>query len=262
MDDSDIVAGWYAQDARGYAQLWAPALLPASRQLLDRLPLGAAARVLEVGSGVGALLPALHDAAPGAFVVATDRTEQMLRLAPSSESRLVTDARRLPFRDASFDVAVLAFMLFHVPAPVTALRSVRAALRTGGTVGVVTWGRQRDTRALEVWTEELDRAGAAPAAPLPAAHEVMDTPDKLGLLLETAAFTGVQAWQVPWSWEPDLDAFMAHRASRGLSGRRLLTLPPENRPEVVTRVRARLVAAPVADLRDTSEVVAAVGVAP
>ena len=39
MGDSTQVAEYYAVDAPGYARLWAPALLPASEQLLGRLPI-------------------------------------------------------------------------------------------------------------------------------------------------------------------------------------------------------------------------------
>jgi SAM-dependent methyltransferase len=82
----------YASEAEAYRDLWAPVLVRLARWLTDEIPLGSARRILDLGCGVGALLPHLHDASPRAVVVGLDRTEAMVALGPRAFPLLVGDA--------------------------------------------------------------------------------------------------------------------------------------------------------------------------
>ncbi len=236
------LAEHYTSEAEAYKELWAPALYPFGRSLLETLPLAEAHRILEVGSGIGLLLPDVSQAAPRALVMGVDRSEGMLNLSPSGFNLAVMDASRLALLPARFDIALMVFMLFHLPRPSDGLSEVRRVLRPGGTLGTVTWGKDPGFPALDVWNEELQRHGARtldPATEL-SQHSFMDTTEKVQELLRQAGYVSIETWTQMCEYGSGLEEFIARRTQIGMDKRRLETLKPQARALCVRRVRERL----------------------
>jgi ubiquinone/menaquinone biosynthesis C-methylase UbiE len=145
LDDPALVADEYADETR--LRRRASAYTGAHTALDARVPAVAAvvearpARVLEVGCGWGELAEWLaRDTA--AQVVAVDLSERMVELARArGVDAQVGDVQELPFADGSFDVAVAAWMLYHVPDLDRSISELARVLRPGGILVAVTNSR-------------------------------------------------------------------------------------------------------------------------
>jgi SAM-dependent methyltransferase len=143
FDDPGVVQSQYASEdnLRARQALWAevegenaPVVL--MRVLQALAPLG---EVVEVGGGQGELAERMQSEL-GARVSFLDQSERMVELARARgiEDAQVGDARDLPFVDESFDVAVAAWMLYHVADLDCALAELARVLRPGGRLVAVT----------------------------------------------------------------------------------------------------------------------------
>lgn len=114
-------AAWRRGPAAVYARL--------AEALLSCTPVEVAgARVLDVGAGTAVAARAAL-AGGAASALATDLSAEMLRGRPSEVAAVLADAARLPFPDGTFDLAIAAFCLGHLPDPGAALAEMR---RVGG----------------------------------------------------------------------------------------------------------------------------------
>ncbi len=108
-------------------------------ELVRRLDLPPAPRVLDLGAGTGDLAFEVLKRRPAARVIALDFTPEMMRLGrrrPGGErvQWVVADAAQLPFPDRAFDDAVSGFLLRNVPDIDRALSEEGRVLKSGGRV--------------------------------------------------------------------------------------------------------------------------------
>ena len=256
------LASDYSQRADAYSRFWAPVIHPMAHPLLEAMPLVDARRILDVGSGTGELWPLIQRLAPSAQIFGVDRAEGMMRAGSESPrgSASVMDAENLGIRADVFDVALLSFVLFHIPDPERALREIRTTLRPGGSLGLVVWGKDPGLPGAAIWAEELDRAGAAtdPRDSSVMRQGWMDTPEKLGDLVTSAGFVVSQVWTRRFSHDWTVDKLLATQTQCGLPSRRLAGLTAKARDAITSRVRARLENLDRAELEYRVEVIYAI----
>lgn len=140
-NDPEHVREEYATEAgllaRRAAYQWADG--PDAPELLFQTIVALEPRsVLEVGCGPGELSGRIRGEL-GASVVALDISRRMVELARGRgvDARL-GDVQALPFEDESFELAVAAWMLYHVPDVNRALGELARVLRPGGHLVAVT----------------------------------------------------------------------------------------------------------------------------
>jgi ubiquinone/menaquinone biosynthesis C-methylase UbiE len=211
-----------------------------ARRLLDHLELADVSCVIDIGAGVGSLLPDIAGIAPRSFVFGVDRSVGMIARAPRAYGRAVMDATRLGLRDGSVDAAVMAFVLFHLPDPLDGLTETRRALRSGGRIGTATWGPEESWPAFELWGRELDAHGADPRSSLMSQHDLVDSPEKIDALLRKAGFVDVRVWRETLRRQFDRDTFVEFVTGMAISKRRLDSLDPEPRESFMAEAARRL----------------------
>jgi SAM-dependent methyltransferase len=136
LDDPALVASEYADDARlrrrAAAYTGVGTAIDARTLIVAEVARASPERILEVGCGWGELAAWLARET-GAEVVATDLSPRMVELARERGVQAeLADVQELPFADASFDVVVAAWMLYHVPDLNRGIAEFVRVLRPGG----------------------------------------------------------------------------------------------------------------------------------
>ncbi len=141
LNDPDLVRREYEDESRFNVRqaTWNSATGPDVHDIVvGALGDVSPARVLEVGAGKGELAERIARDL-GVEVVAVDQSERMVELtrARGVEAQ-VGDVQELPFDDGSFDAAVAAWMLYHVPDVDLAISELHRILRPNGRLVAVT----------------------------------------------------------------------------------------------------------------------------
>lgn len=123
-------------------------------------------RVLDCATGTGDLAIAFRKA--GAAVIGTDFVPEMLALARTKAPNItfeVADVTALPYDDATFDIASIAFGIRNVGDPRKGIAELARVVKPGGCVIVLEFGQPRSRIVRGVYdayrTRILPRIGGA-----------------------------------------------------------------------------------------------------
>ena len=171
---------------------------------MERDVAAGARTLIDVGCGTGALVAEAAGRWPGVAVDGVDVSAGMLAIAertgralPAADRARIrfsqAPADRLPYPDASFDVALTSFVLQLVPSRHRALREIRRVLRPAGRLALVTWLRGGEPLIADrVYDEALVAAGLEPREP-GGGHDDLDSPAEAVAVLRRAGFAEVTA---------------------------------------------------------------------
>jgi ubiquinone/menaquinone biosynthesis C-methylase UbiE len=131
-------------DGAGYERLMGTWSRIAGEIFLDWLAPAKGLKWIDVGCGNGAFTELIVDRCAPVEVVGFDPSEGQLSYARTRPAaRLATfrqgDAMALPVDAGKFDVAVMALVIFFVPAPAKGVAEMVRVVRPGGTIAAYAW---------------------------------------------------------------------------------------------------------------------------
>ena len=145
------IEGVFDRGADTYDQVGVDFFTPAARDLVAHAKLQPGERVLDIGTGRGAVLFGAADAVgPTGRVVGIDLSARMVELTTAEAAARglqhvsVTqgDAEQPDFPDGSFDAILGGLVLFMLPDPSAALLNYKKLLEPGGRLCFTTFGKQ------------------------------------------------------------------------------------------------------------------------
>ena len=220
------MAGVFNRAAATYGQVGPGYFAYFGQRLVEQADLTPGMRVLDVGTGRGAVLfPAAQAVSPSGSVLGIDLSEEMVRATNAEiEQRRVLNARaqvmdadHLTFPEAEFDAITCAFSFFFLSDQDAVLSAFHRILRPGGRVALSIWAEETPIEVARWrWYDDLVKRflqSSSGSSPLNPGRE-MNTSEQLVARLthggfaevsvqsETKAFaytTPEDWWQERWS---------------------------------------------------------------
>ena len=224
---------------------WSRAVAPI---FLQWLAPPASARWLDVGCGTGVLAHTLLELSSPARVIGID--PEVAQIAQASRGPAagraafqVADACRLPFADASFDIAAAALALNFIAERSQAMAEMRRVTRGGGTVAAYVWDFAEEFSPSGPLRRAMRRFGVdVPAIPGTAESRIA----ALRLLFEQAALERIETRtiEVCLAYQDFQDFWQAQTSSYSPMTKIIASMTESERTRLMRTIRAGLPAAP------------------
>ena len=224
---------------RGMAQ-WSR---PVGQTFLDWMAPQPGLAWLDVGCGNGAFTELIVETAAPTQVHGIDPSKGQIDFAsarpgPNRATFEVGDALALPFADESFDVAVMALVIFFVPDPPRGVHEMIRVVRPGGRVAAYAWDIPGGGFPMEPLLEEMRAEGLTPSLP---PHADVARSDALRALWSDAGLVAIEQRAITVERTfPDFEAFWTSSTSSGAIMASLADRSPAQLADFKARVRARM----------------------
>jgi SAM-dependent methyltransferase len=245
-------------DAEAYERFmgrWSRLVAP---QLVDFTDVPEKGRMLDVGSGTGALAFAIAEHKPSAHILGIDPSREYVAYAtsrspfPDRTAFEVGDAQQLRFPNASFDASLSLLVFNFIPDPKKALLELRRVTRPGARLSAAVWDYGAGMRMLRTFWHAAVRIDPA-AEKLDEKHMPLCRSGELSALWKQAGLESVheQPIDIQMKFESFRDYWDPFLLGQGPAGayvrrletgrlqalrnevRRLLSLPSEDTPFVL-----------------------------
>lgn len=202
-------------------------------------------RVLDVGTGTGALASAVEAMLPSSDIVGIDPSATFIEYARQGAKSMrshfeVGDAQSLRFADGSFDQTMALLVLNFVADPDKAIREMRRVTRPGGGVSACVWDYGGGMQMLRFFWDEVVALDPA-MAPRDERNMKLSHKGQLGALWTGAGLVDVR--EEPVAIEQSFDSFGDYwdpfLEGAGPSGAYVASLDARGRRELETRIRQR-----------------------
>lgn len=230
-------------DGEGYEQMMGKWSQMVGSIFLDWLAPAPGLRWVDVGCGNGAFTDTIAQRCSPEAIDGIDTSEGQLAYARTRPgARLATfrqgDAMALPYPDQSFDIAVMALVMFFVPDPDRGASEMVRVVKPGGTVCAYVWDILNGGFPLDVLQEAMRDVGMKPLLPPSARISPMEP---LRTLWSDAGLEAIETREiiVQRTFSGFDEFWRTSQLGSGI-GPRIAAMPDDRREALKARLRARL----------------------
>ena len=203
-------------------------------------------RVLDVGTGTGAVASALEAVNKKGEVVGIDPSEGFItyamKNAKSERSRFeVGDAQKLQFKNASFDKTIALLVMNFIPDHNKAISEMRRVTRPQGAVSACVWDYNEGMQMLRFFWDEVVALDPA-MEPKDERHMKLSRKGQLAELWKKAGLVNVEEKPlvIDQSYTSFNDYWEPFLKGAGPGGAYVVSISEERRQELESRMRKRL----------------------